>query len=71
MAGRWAMTIVVRSRITSASGVADLVLLGRVDGGGGVVEHQHAGVGEDGPGDGDALALAARQREAPLADTVA
>ena len=49
-------------------GVADLVLLGRVDRRGGVVEDQHPGVGEDRPGDGDALALAARQREAPLAD---
>ena len=48
--------------------VADLVLLRRVDRGGGVVEDEHAGVGEDRPGDGDALALAARQREAALAD---
>ena len=49
-------------------GVADLVLLRRVDGRGGVVEDEHPGVGEDGAGDGDALALAARQREAALAD---
>ena len=68
VAGRWAMTIVVRSRMTSAERVADLVLLGGVDRRGGVVEDQHAGVGEDGPGDGDALALATREREAPLAD---
>ena len=47
---------------------ADLVLLGGVDRRGGVVEDQHARVGEDGPGDGDALALAARQREAALTD---
>ena len=49
-------------------GVADLVLLGGVDRGRGVVEDQDPGVGEDGPGDGDALALSARQRVAPLAD---
>ena len=49
-------------------GVADLVLLGRVDRRGGVVEDQHARVGEDRPGDGDALALAAREREPPLPD---
>ena len=49
-------------------GVADLVLLGRVDRRRGVVEDEHAGVGQDGPGDGDALALATRQGEAPLAD---
>ena len=48
--------------------VADLVLLGRVDRGGGVVEDQDAGVGQDGPGDGDALALPARERVAALAD---
>ena len=48
--------------------VADLVLLRRVDGGGGVVEHEHAGVGQDRPGDGDALALAAREREPALAE---
>ena len=49
-------------------GVADLVLLGRVDGRGGVVEDQDAWIGEDGAGDGDPLALPARQRVAPLAD---
>ena len=48
--------------------VADLVLLGRVDRRGGVVEDQHPRVGEDRAGDGDALALAAGQREAALAD---
>ena len=68
VAGRWAMTIVVRPRITSASALADLVLLGGVDRRRGVVEDQHAGVGEDGAGQGDALALPARQREAPLAE---
>ena len=35
---------------------------------GGVVEDQHAGVGEDGPGQGDALTLTTRQRKSPLAD---
>ena len=48
--------------------VADLVLLRRVDGGRGVVEHEHAGVGQDRPGDGDALALAAREGEPALAE---
>ena len=48
--------------------VADLVLLGGIDRRGGVVEDEHAGVGEDRPGDRDALALPAGQRVAPLAD---
>ena len=48
--------------------LADLVLLRRVDGAGGVVEHEHPGIDEDRPGDGDALALTAAQREATLAD---
>ena len=62
------MTIVVRPAITSARAPADLVLLGRVDRGGGVVEDEHPRVGQDGPGDGQALTLAPREREAPLAD---
>ena len=44
------------------------MLLRRIDRGGRVVEHQHAGVGEDRPGDGDALALTAGQREAAFAE---
>ena len=44
------------------------MLLRGVDRRGGVVEDEHARVGEHGPGDGDALALPARQRVAPLAD---
>src|SRR4051794_40297794 len=47
--------------------VADLVLLGGVDGRGGVVEDQDTRVGEHRPSDGDPLALATRQREAALA----
>ena len=31
-----------------------------------LVEHEHAGRGEEGPGEGDELALARRQRHAPL-----
>ncbi len=34
----------------------------------GVVEHEHAGVGEHGTSDGDALALATGEGEAALAD---
>ena len=48
--------------------VADLVLLRRVDCARGVVEDQHARVGDDRTRDRDALTLPARQREAPLAD---
>src|SRR3546814_2980144 len=51
-----------------AEGVTDLVLLGGVDRGGGVVEDQHPGIGQDGAGDRYALALASREREAPLPD---
>ena len=46
----------------------DLLLGLRVDRGGGVVEDQHARVGDQRPGEGDALALAARQGEPALAD---
>ena len=67
VAGRCAITIVVRPFITVFERVADLVFLGRVDRAGGVVEDQHPRVGEDGAGQRDALALAARQREAALA----
>ena len=49
-------------------GSADLVLLGRVDGRGGVVEDEHGRVGEDRAGDRDPLPLAAREREAALAE---
>ena len=45
-----------------------LQLAGGVDGRGGVVEDEDAGVGQQGPGQGDALALPAREREAALAD---
>ena len=47
---------------------ADLVLLRRVDGRGGVVENEHRGIGEDRARDRNALALPARQREATLAE---
>ncbi len=46
----------------------DLGLGPRVDRGGGVVEDEDAGVGEQGAGDRDPLALAAREGEAALAD---
>ncbi|MDQ0684004.1 hypothetical protein QFZ56_002967 [Streptomyces achromogenes] len=46
----------------------DLVLDGRVHGGGGVVEDQQARVREDRAGERDALALAAGEGEAVLAD---
>ena len=46
----------------------DLVLLRGVDRGRGVVEDQHARVGEDGASDREALALPTRQREAVLAE---
>lgn len=49
-------------------GLVDLVLDAGVDGGGGVVEEEQPGVGEDGPGQRDALALAAGEGEALLAD---
>ena len=38
-------------------GLPDRGLVFRVDRGGGLVEYEHAGVGEDGPGDGHALGL--------------
>ena len=47
---------------------ADLVLLGRVDGRGRVVEDEHGRVGEDRARDRDPLPLAAREREAALAE---
>ena len=40
----------------------------RIDGGGGVVEHQHPRVGEGGTGQRDALTLTTRQGEATLPD---
>lgn len=46
----------------------DLVFDLGVDGGGGVVEEEEPGVGEDRPGQRDALALAAGEGEAVLAD---
>ena len=51
-----------------AQRVVDGGLGGGVDGGRGVVEHQHARVGEHGPGQRDPLALPAGQREPALAD---
>ena len=63
---RWATTSVVVSRVVAQAG-EDLRLDHRVDGGGGVVEHQHAGPAEQRPGERDPLALAARERDAPLA----
>ena len=39
-----------------------------VDGTGGIVEHHHRWVDQQGPGDGDPLALATREGVAPLAD---
>ena len=47
---------------------ADLVLLRRIDGTRGVVEHEDPRVGDDRPGDRDPLALSARQRVPTLAD---
>ena len=63
------MTNVVRPAIASPS--ASLIsLLGRgVDGGGGVVEDQHARVGEQRARDRQALALAAGERQPALADS--
>lgn len=49
-------------------GLVDLVLDLGVHGGGGVVEDEQAGVGEDRPGERDALALAAGEGEAVFAD---
>ena len=51
-----------------AQRLVDLVLDAGVDGGGGVVQEEQPGVGEDGAGEGDALALAAGEGEAVLAD---
>lgn len=51
-----------------AQRLVDLVLDAGVDGGGGVVEEEQPGVGEDGPGEGDALALAAGEGEPVFAD---
>ena len=62
------MMIVVRPAITSRERGADLVLLRGVDRRRGVVEDQHARVGEHRARDGDALTLAARERVAVLAD---
>ena len=68
VAGRWAITMVVRSRMTSASasriscslvGSTDEVASSRIS---------TRGSARIGPGDGDALALAAREREPALAD---
>ena len=46
----------------------DLLLGERVDGAGGVVEHQDPRIGEDRAGEGDALALATAQAQPALAD---
>ncbi len=51
-----------------AQRLVDLVLDAGVHGGGGVVEEEQAGVGEEGAGEGDALALAAGEGEPLLAD---
>lgn len=48
--------------------LVDLVLDAGVDGGGGVVEEEQPGVGEEGAGQRDALALAAGEGEALFAD---
>ena len=40
----------------------------QVEVGGGLVEHEHAGMGQEGPAQGDELALARRQGLAPLVD---
>lgn len=48
--------------------LVDLVLDAGVHGGGGVVEHQQARVGEEGAGERDALALAAGEGQSVLAD---
>ena len=56
----------------SAGGVGDcaldLILGGRVDGGGGIIQHENARVGEKGAGEGDALALSAGEGHAAFAD---
>ena len=51
-----------------AHAAANQVLGFGIDGGGRIVEHQHARVGHDRPGDGQALPLAARERCAALAE---
>ena len=49
-------------------GGLDLRLRLEVEVGGGLVEHQHPGMGQEGPGQGDELALPGRQRLAPFVD---
>ena len=63
---RWAMRIAVRfsSRTSRAASILRLGL--EVEVGGGLVEDQHPGVGEEGPGQGDELALARGQGLAPF-----
>ena len=49
-------------------GVADLVLLGRVDRRCGVIEDEHQWIGDDRPRYGEALSLPTREAETALAD---
>ena len=68
VAGRWAMMIVVRPCITSASAARISCSFDRVDRRRRVVEDQDARVGEHRARDRDALPLPARERVAVLAD---
>jgi hypothetical protein len=62
------MTMVVRPCHQGLGGFLHLALGLDVERGGGLVQHQDRGVGQEGAGDGHALALAARQLDAALAD---
>ena len=65
---RWAIRMAVRSLEQDVEGGLDLGLRLQVEVGGGLVEHQDPGLGQEGPGQGDELALARRQRLAALVD---
>ena len=55
---RWAMMIAVRPRRRAAHRPLDQALRGRVEAGGGLVQHHQAGISEEDPGEGQELPFA-------------
>ena len=65
---RWAMTNVVRPLHDEPHAFANQVFGFGIDGGGRIIQNQHARIGEDRAGDGQALLLAAGEGRAALAE---